>query len=293
MTSSPSPEPSPKADSGIRPILLFFIVSPVIVACLETLLQYSVAPESDLTMSLAFAMLFTLPGTFFAWLMTTLVARLPGAGKLPMILLLMIGFIASLLVFRPYNVVVYDWVSRVTPRAHEMIYAEGGYVSQSVARFLFVNIPGVFIWTGLNLFFMMRFGFPVYGTPSEKTEPKSASGSPAFGQRDLSDLPDFCRAAGIEDIADLWVVSAEEHYLRLRGRFGTRMIRQPFGAAIDQIPKNCGLQVHRSHWIAFGRVARIETASGMQLVLADGTKIPVSSSYWNAVRLTETALLSA
>ena len=281
------------ADSGIRPILLFFIVAPIIVACVETLLQYSVAPDSDLTTSLAFAMLFTLPGTFFAWLTTTLVARLPGAGKLPMTLLLVIGFIVSLLVFRPYNVFLYDWISYVTPRAPELSHTVGGYVPPSVARFLFVNIPGVLIWTGLNLFFIMRFGFPVYGTPIEKIEPKSASGSPAFGQRDLSDLPDFCRAAGIEDLADLWVVSAEEHYLRLRGCFGTRIIRQSFGAAIDQIPKNCGLQVHRSHWIAFGRVARIETASGMQLVLADGTKIPVSSSYWNAVRLTETALLSA
>ncbi len=293
MTSSAPAKTSRAANGGIRPILLFFIVAPILVACIETFLQYSVTPDSDLMSSLAFATMFTVPGTFFAWLTTTLLARLPGARKLPVSLLLVIGFVTSLLVFRPYNLLVYDWISRAAAPATQLSQSESDNASQAVARFLFVNIPGALIWTGLNLLFMMRFGFPVYGSSTETIESERTAASPAPPNHDASRLPDFCRTAGIDDLGNLWAISAEEHYLKLRGSFGTRMIRHSFGGAIDQMPKECGLRIHRSHWISFGRVARIDTENGMQLVLADGTKIPVSSSYWNAVRLTESSLLSA
>ncbi|MBC7519529.1 MAG: LytTR family transcriptional regulator [Sandarakinorhabdus sp.] len=276
-----------EAGSGLRPILLFFIVAPIIVACVETFLQYSVLAEGDLRVSLGFAILFTVPGTFFAWLVTWLLARLPGAERLPVLAVLALGFIASLLIFRPYNVFIYELVSRSTPRMQALAVSQGyGHVPQSVTRFLLINVSGLFVWIALNLFFMTRFGFPVYG-PRGAPETPIGRAAPVRGE-----LPEFCRAAGIADIADLWAISAEEHYLRLHGAFGTRIIRQSFGAAIDQLPKAQGLQVHRSHWVSFGRAARIEAGKTLQIVLADGTKIPVSTSYSKAVRLTEASLLS-
>jgi hypothetical protein len=262
----------------------------MIVAFVETFLQYSVLPQGDLVLSLAFAILFTVPGTFFAWLTTTLVARLPGADRVPLVMVLAVGFIASLLIFRPYNVFVYEWVSRATPRMQALTEAQGfGLVSQSVARFLFVNVPGLCVWIAINLFFTARFGFPVYGSATLPGTPTAAHDDMAAAR---SDLPEFSRAAGIADLADLWAVSAEEHYLRLHGTFGTRVIRHSFGAAISQLPGGRGLQVHRSHWVAFGKATRIETGKNIQIVLADGTMIPVSSSYWKAVRLTESSLIA-
>ncbi len=95
------------------------------------------------------------------------------------------------------------------------------------------------------------------------------------------------------DLSELWSISAEEHYLRLVGAFGVRMIRHPLKAAIRQIPAACGVQVHRSHWVSFGRVAHILEGQDVQLVLVDGTTIPVSKSYRRAVQLVEAQLLAA
>jgi hypothetical protein len=281
--------PAREAGYSLRAGLLFFGVAPLAVAVVETCLQFTVLPEGDPIIALGFAILFTVPGTFFAWLTTSLVARLPGADRLPVVMLLAIGFLGSLLIFRPYNMLVYEAVARAAPRMTEVATGQGeGHFSQSASRFLLVNGPGLLVWVALNLLFMGRFGFPLYGS-SARTAP-AVAGEAAGSAR--SELPEFCRAAGIADIADLWAVSAEDHYLRLHGSFGTRVIRQPFGAAIDQLPKASGLQVHRSHWVSFGRAVRIEPGKQIQIVLPDGTRIPVSSSYSKAVSLTETSLLS-
>jgi hypothetical protein len=132
----------------------------------------------------------------------------------------------------------------------------------------------------MNLMFMARTGFPVLRGPA----PPQARAEAERG------LPPFVRELNIGDMSALWSVSAEEHYLRLKGSFGERLIRHRFGAAIGQLPPDCGVQVHRSHWVAFGRVARIEPGRA-QLELVDGTVIPVSRSYRRAVGLVEARLL--
>jgi DNA-binding LytR/AlgR family response regulator len=68
------------------------------------------------------------------------------------------------------------------------------------------------------------------------------------------------------------------------------LIRHSFRGALAQLPSSAGLQVHRSHWAAFGHVREVQVGKPLQLRLADGTAIPVSSSYHKAVLLTKNAL---
>jgi len=260
---------------GVRPLhlVLFFVVAPVLVSCVETFLQLSMQVDADILTALGFALLFTVPGHVFAWAMTSLIARLPGASRLSLPLLLVLGYALSLLVFRPYNRFVYDLIPVAAPHMKTSLTS----MWQDVARFLYVNVPGVIIWVGLNLLFIAKLGFPFYGV-RRPVETQAAS-APA---------PDFCRAAGIPALDTLWAISAEEHYLRLRGGFGERMVRHSFGAALEQLPARLGLRVHRSHWVAFGHGEVVDEGRGVRL--ADGTVIPVSSSYRQAVLLTEAAL---
>lgn len=262
--------------AATRPLhlFLFFIAAPVLVSCIETFLQLSMRVDGDILASLGFALLFTVPGHFFAWAMTMVIARVPGAARLPLPLLLVLGYGLSIIVFRPYNRFIYDLVPVAAP--HMKTVTTSAW--QDVSRFLYVNVPAVVIWVGLNLLFIARLAFPVYGP---RPVPQGAGPSDA--------LPDFCRAAGVLDGKDLWAVSAEEHYLRLRGRFGERMIRHSFGAALAQLPPRLGLRVHRSHWVAFGHGEVVDEGRGVRL--ADGTVIPVSSSYRQAVLLTQAALM--
>ncbi len=240
--------------------------------------------DGSLLVSLGFALLFTVPGTFSAWLMTWLIARLPAADRLPLPLLLLMGFAVSLLVFRPYNRFIYELIQVTSPQIARMAGDES--LRDTAEHFLLINVPGALIWTALNLLFIAKTGFPVYGA-SKNAEIEDDR----MGIAPVVVLPDFCRTSGLVALSDLWAISAEEHYLRLHGPFGNRMIRHSFGAALEQMPVGQGLQVHRSHWVAFGRVAAIESGSSMQLRLADGTHIPVSSSYRRAALLKEAELL--
>jgi hypothetical protein len=164
---------------------------------------------------------------------------------------------------------------------------------QHAERFLLINVPGMLTWTVLNLLFMEKFGFPFYRERRSDAHPAPAPAPAIPAPMPRADAgavhPEICDAAGIL-LDDLQAISAEEHYLRLHTRFGSRLIRHSFGAALAQMPDGAGLQVHRSHWVAFGKVRAVEHGKPVQLRLADGTAIPVSSSYHKAVLLTQNVL---
>jgi len=263
--------------------LWYFLLVPVCISALETLLQFPVTSQGNLFLSFGFALAFGIPGTFLAWAVTMALARLPVVERLPVVALLVAGYALNILIFSPYYRLVYMTASEVLPHMREMAslrYDASGWPKFTVI--LLANLPAVLIWTVMNLVFMARTGFPALRV----AVPVRATAEAVQG------LPAFCRELNIGDLSALWSVSAEEHYLRLKGRFGERLIRHPFGAAIEQLPAECGVQVHRSHWVAFGRVVRIEGGTE-QLVLLDGTVIPVSRSYRRAVGLVEARLLAA
>lgn len=278
-------------------LLLFFLVAPSIVATMQTSLQAPVMDSADIWPALCFALLFNVPGMFTAWLTTRVLARVPGFRSLPLVPLLMVGFMLSLLIFRPYNQLVFEMVALVAP---QLSHFSGGLAEktfwQHVERFLLINVPGMLTWTVLNLLFIEKLGFPVYRETSSlpvAAPPSSSPSTPAAFPSAPSDAacPEFCQAAGIL-LDDLHAISAEEHYLRLHTRFGSRMIRHSFRAALAQMPPGTGLQVHRSHWVAFGKVHHVDSGKSLQLRLADGTAIPVSSRYEQAILLTSDALTS-
>lgn len=269
--------------------LLYFLVVPVCISALETLLQFPVTSQGNLFLSFGFALAFGIPGTFLAWATTMVLARLPVLERLPVAVLLVAGYALNILIFSPYYRLVYLTASEMLPHMREMAslrYDASGWPKVTVI--LLANLPAVLIWTAVNLVFMARTGFPVFRARGPVL---ALHGQEAQAQQERG-LPAFCRGLNIGDLSGLWSVSAEEHYLRLKGSFGERLIRHPFGAAIEQLPPDSGVQVHRSHWVAFGRVARIE-GGREQLVLVDGTVIPVSRSYRRAVGLVEAALLAA
>ncbi len=276
---------------GLTVFYGYFLVVPVLISLFETLLQFPITSKSNIFVSFAFAMAFTVPGTFLAWLATLVVARVPGARSLGLPVLLMAGYAVNLLVFSPFYRLVYEAAALALPHMQEvthMRHHSSGWPRVTV--FLLANLPAVLIWTAMNLLFMARFGFPDFG-------PSGAGDKVVFPpSQDApvgTNIPDFCRALPIRDLSELWSISAEEHYLRLTGAFGVLVIRHPFNAALEQLPPDCGVQVHRSHWVAFGHAARIETDKDVHIVLRDGTLIPVSKSYRRAVRLVGPSLLSA
>lgn len=80
-------------------------------------------------------------------------------------------------------------------------------------------------------------------------------------------------------------VEAQEHYVRLITALETRMVLYRFNDIVSELSANEGMQVHRSHWVAFEAMERLLREHGrMWLELTDGTKVPVSRKYTDDVR---------
>jgi len=81
-------------------------------------------------------------------------------------------------------------------------------------------------------------------------------------------------------------LKAEEHYVSLTLRGGTSfLLRGRLADAIEQVPPEAGLQVHRSYWVARSALAALNRKrDGWRLRLRDGTEIPVARNRQAKVR---------
>ncbi len=87
----------------------------------------------------------------------------------------------------------------------------------------------------------------------------------------------------------LWA-EAQEHYVRLTTTDESRMVLQRFSDILQDLPAQAGVQVHRSHWVAFDAVVEtFKDGANLRLRLQSGDVVPVSRSYRSA---TEQALQS-
>ncbi len=80
-------------------------------------------------------------------------------------------------------------------------------------------------------------------------------------------------------------IEAQEHYVRLVGKEESQMLLYRFNDIVSEIADDLGMQVHRSHWVAFDAIESLAQADGrLWLNLRDGSKVPVSRKYAPLVR---------
>lgn len=106
----------------------------------------------------------------------------------------------------------------------------------------------------------------------------SASAGERPGLRFLSRLP-----AGVG--SEIRYLQMQDHYLRVVGHEGEALILISMRDAIAELEGIDGMQVHRSWWIAFDDLVQV-TRDGRKtiVVMSDGTRIPVSETYRDALR---------
>lgn len=92
--------------------------------------------------------------------------------------------------------------------------------------------------------------------------------------------------AGVRDLADVRAVTAEDHYCRLHLASGAKpLVLARFADARAELAGVDGEQVHRGAWVAATAIdGAIREGRAWRLVLADGTRLPVSASHVAAVR---------
>ncbi|GAB5379894.1 MAG: hypothetical protein Alis3KO_14360 [Aliiglaciecola sp.] len=77
----------------------------------------------------------------------------------------------------------------------------------------------------------------------------------------------------------LLAMSSELHYLQVYTNKGHQLILYSLYQAIDELPQDLGMQVHRSHWVAFEAIISFNKKGRQgEITLLSGQKIPVSRS---------------
>ncbi|MBW8880693.1 MAG: LytTR family transcriptional regulator DNA-binding domain-containing protein [Asticcacaulis sp.] len=85
--------------------------------------------------------------------------------------------------------------------------------------------------------------------------------------------------------ADIYALSAEDHYLRVYSSAGESLILMRLYDAIRELDGIEGSQTHRSWWVAKQAVADVNRRDGrVSLALKNGVSAPVSRSYSKALK---------
>ncbi|MEL6215825.1 MAG: LytTR family DNA-binding domain-containing protein [Pseudomonadota bacterium] len=109
--------------------------------------------------------------------------------------------------------------------------------------------------------------------------------SSAGGRSAPTPLPEFLQKSSVTQLDAVLALQAEEHYVRVFTAEGSELVLCRFKDAVEAMPKDTGLRVHRSWWLADTAVRSAKRGTRRwQLVLRTGDVVPVSDSYVSAVR---------
>jgi len=114
----------------------------------------------------------------------------------------------------------------------------------------------------------------------ETSEADGPAGPDVVGSSDRSSETGYLRHLDQPLKGELLRVEAQEHYVRLVSDQENRMVLYRFNDIVSELPGKLGMQVHRSHWVAFAAAESLYRDSGrLWLTITDGSKIPVSRKY--------------
>jgi DNA-binding LytR/AlgR family response regulator len=170
--------------------------------------------------------------------------------------------------------------------------------SMDAGDFVVHFIRALFIWVLLNYLFERFIGLPRYRYTSPPSENKVVHSNASIfpveagpesileAQVEHIELPEFLLNTGkIDSIEDLYSISAEEHYIRVRTLTGDALVYKRFSDAVDELKEMNGIRIHRSHWVSpYAVKGVIRDGKRMAVRLKDGNELPVSRPYQSVVR---------
>ena len=115
-------------------------------------------------------------------------------------------------------------------------------------------------------------------------QPASIDQAPTPTIKTGDGAPSFIRRLAPHLGPELVLVSAEEHYIRIVTRLGSALVLYRFSDAIEELGGFEGDRVHRSFWIAWSEVVRIQRQGRTyRIKMSSGEEVPVSRSQTGVV----------
>lgn len=92
--------------------------------------------------------------------------------------------------------------------------------------------------------------------------------------------PRFMQSLDPKLSGDLLWIKAQEHYAQIVTTKESRTVLYRFSDLVRDLETYPGMQIHRSHWVAYAAVAELEkSGQTMKVMLTTGESIPVSRTY--------------
>lgn len=272
-------------------------------------MRIGIAAVMSLPIALGFYFVHTVPAWLAAHALTTVVHRLLGPWRPPLWTLCIAGSIGQALLLSPYYRFLFD---AVQPYLIAGVQLSGkpspAWSVEYVLVLLSELAPGALIWIAANYAWDRVLGIPRfrYEITSLSTPWKGVGASPVHGgtpaRIDVSDAaatetvvptalsnsacrPTFLATTRLPPDAEVLAITAEEHYVRVITDRGADLVRHRFAEAVAELADETrGMQVHRSWWLRLDAVVKtVEKGRSLELTLCDGTVVPVSFAFREAV----------
>jgi hypothetical protein len=132
-------------------------------------------------------------------------------------------------------------------------------------------------WLVMNAPLELKLSFnPMAASADDVASVKDEKPADGQGLDSVSNLDTPAFLDG-EEVGDLYSLSAELHYLRIRTAKKESLVLHAIADAIRQLKGVDGIQIHRSHWVSRGGVeSLLRLKDGDYFRLKNGTKLPIS-----------------
>ncbi len=154
------------------------------------------------------------------------------------------------------------------------------YLARLVARSAVFFLP---LWMAVAHAYRKQFGVDWYGPRHTLVmEPPAAAAVASPTPQTVA--PSFLAQSRLPANAVIHTLGAAEHYIEVVCDSGKDLVRHRFTDAVREITSlGLGCQVHRSWWVAWDAVADVvPDGRGLDVILRDGRRIPVSLTYKNS-----------
>lgn len=156
-----------------------------------------------------------------------------------------------------------------------------------VGEFLGMGPPVILCWFMLNVPWLYGGFYVKPDQPHHESKLVTKS-----AERSILSKPKFYRLLPHDIQGTLYSLKAELHYIKVLTDQGSDLILYALKDAINELPEEQGMQVHRSYWVSFCAIADFKK-DGRQgtIILVNGDEVPVSRTFVG--RVSELAMLNA
>lgn len=145
-----------------------------------------------------------------------------------------------------------------------------------------VVVPVTVTWLALNApwIYQLDFSRRPPGVSTEHPIPQ-----PVRALQDASESGRFLKELKTRTSGDLISISSELHYVRVITTESEVMFLYNLKDAIDELPADAGVHIHRSHWVSRRHIKELSKRHGIsECILSNGKKLPVSRRKYVEVR---------